>query len=482
MEVTYTPADSMSTVELSPQVVKKYLTSGDPEMLSEQDIVRFIQMCKHCRLNPFLRDAYLIVGKKGEPAQIIVGKDYLLKRASQNPQWGGVQFGVVIQSAANAELVYREGGILIPKETLLGGWAKGYRKDWPQPAMVAVNLKEYQQKKFDGGVVKMWHPEYGKPATMIQKVAIAQVLRILFPEELRGLYGPEEMGVLDVLPDDDVQLKNIAVTAAKPVDIKTTPPEQPTQPTPPEQPEQPESQYDAAQAIFATQTKKAAPAAPQTKKAAPAAPAAPPASPALAVFTLGGPAEIVANCCFRPGEMPNGEVYMLGAHAKQDFTAAFAALKNGEYAAEIAPLSAAAESKIILSSAQNSYPKFWLQALPVKRPCSPCPPKEKEPEGAQCLSFKLSAPEAGAGETAGRYCRLAMLMPGGEVVAVGVEKDSPYLGEYAALSGGRESLYEGSLVPAEPEKFISGALSAASQYDKVKHYRLAGQAGVLVAV
>ena len=49
-----------STVELSPQIVRDYLVSGDKERVTMQELVMFINMCKFNGLNPWLREAYCV--------------------------------------------------------------------------------------------------------------------------------------------------------------------------------------------------------------------------------------------------------------------------------------------------------------------------------------------------------------------------------------------------------------------------------------
>mgnify|MGYP001310735683 FL=1 len=59
----------------------------------------------------------------------------------------------------------------------------------------------YIQKKKDGTVNSMWS---SKPCTMIRKVAQSQALREAFPNELRGLYEKEEMGIDTKLPEKEI--------------------------------------------------------------------------------------------------------------------------------------------------------------------------------------------------------------------------------------------------------------------------------------
>ena len=71
------------TVKLSPAIIRNYLVNGNGNV-SDQEVVMFLNLCKFNRLNPFLREAYLI--KYGSsPATMMLGKDAITKRAMRNP-------------------------------------------------------------------------------------------------------------------------------------------------------------------------------------------------------------------------------------------------------------------------------------------------------------------------------------------------------------------------------------------------------------
>ena len=58
---------------LNAETVKNYLVSGNGN-ITDQETMMFIELCKAQKLNPFIREAYLI--KFGNsPANIVVGKD-----------------------------------------------------------------------------------------------------------------------------------------------------------------------------------------------------------------------------------------------------------------------------------------------------------------------------------------------------------------------------------------------------------------------
>lgn len=175
-------------VRLSVSTVKNYLVSGNGNV-TDQEVVMFLNLCKFNRLNPFLREAYLI--KYGSsPATMVVGKDAILKRAMRNPRYSGFQAGVYVVRQ-DGTLEERPGSLTLPGESLAGGWAKVVVKGFDCPVESAVSFEEYCQRK-DGKPTSNWAV---RPATMIRKVALVQALREAFPEDLSDMYAAEEMGM-----------------------------------------------------------------------------------------------------------------------------------------------------------------------------------------------------------------------------------------------------------------------------------------------
>lgn len=175
-------------VRLSVSTVKNYLVSGNGNV-TDQEVVMFLNLCKFNRLNPFLREAYLI--KYGSsPATMVVGKDAILKRAMRNPRYSGFQAGVYVVRQ-DGTLEERPGSLTLPGESLAGGWAKVVVRGFDCPVEAAVSFEEYCQRK-DGKPTSNWAV---RPATMIRKVALVQALREAFPEDLSDMYAAEEMGM-----------------------------------------------------------------------------------------------------------------------------------------------------------------------------------------------------------------------------------------------------------------------------------------------
>ncbi|CEK35430.1 recombination protein Bet,phage recombination protein Bet,RecT family [[Clostridium] sordellii] len=194
---------------LTADTVRNYLTSGNGKV-SDQEVLMFIELCKSQRLNPFVRDAYLVKMGDAYPAQIIVGKDVFIKRASEHPNFNGMKAGIVVLDK-KGDIKEREGALKLPGEELVGGWCEVHLKDKDFPVKSIVSFEEYAQKTKAGTLNSMWST---KGATMIRKVAQSQALREAFPNELRGLYQQEEMGVHNKLPEKEVKV-GYATTAQK---------------------------------------------------------------------------------------------------------------------------------------------------------------------------------------------------------------------------------------------------------------------------
>ena len=129
---------------LTADTVRKYLTSGNGKV-SDQEVLMFIELCKAQNLNPFVRDAYLVKMGDSYPAQIIVGKDVFIKRASEHPNFNGMRAGIVVLDK-NEQIQEREGALKLPGEELVGGWCEVYLKDKDYPTKSLVSLKNMLKK------------------------------------------------------------------------------------------------------------------------------------------------------------------------------------------------------------------------------------------------------------------------------------------------------------------------------------------------
>ena len=190
-------------IKLTTSIVQEYIVGTDAK-ITMQEFKLFTELCKVRKLNPFLREAYLIKYKAGQPASLVVGKDAILKRAVLNPNYNGIKSGIIVQKE-DGTIEERKGLFYIPeKERIVGGWAEVYRKDWEYPTYCSVSFEEVAQRKNDGNLNANWAT---KKATMIEKVAKVRALRETFVEDLAGMYEAEEMDnppVRDITEETEV--------------------------------------------------------------------------------------------------------------------------------------------------------------------------------------------------------------------------------------------------------------------------------------
>jgi phage recombination protein Bet len=183
-------------VALSVDFVRSYFCKE----ASPTEAFAFIRLCQYHRLNPFLREAYLVKYGERDSAQFIVGYQAWTQRAEKDPNYKGFRAGLIL-AKQDGTLEYREGTFYRQGETLEGGWCEvklTYRSD---PVRIEVAVHEYAQKTRDGRPNKFWGE---KPGTMIRKVAIAQAHREAFPSLFAGLYDQAEMDGDNELPTDAV--------------------------------------------------------------------------------------------------------------------------------------------------------------------------------------------------------------------------------------------------------------------------------------
>lgn len=213
-------------VELDLAFVKKYLVRGRAELVSDQEVVFFMNTCKMQGLNPLAQgEVYLIKYSKDDPASMVVGKDAYLRRAFDHPDYLFKNDGIVVQRGN--DIVQKEGCCLYPGETLLGGWCRVFfmRNGKERTAFKEVSFGEYNK-----GMAN-WKT---KPATMINKVAISQCVRDAFPKDYEGLYSEEEM----------------VASGAIPADYEVIDDDKPAEDDPPITQEQRQSLFKAAQSAF----------------------------------------------------------------------------------------------------------------------------------------------------------------------------------------------------------------------------------------
>lgn len=183
--------DSGQSVQITPADVRGTFCPS----ATDKEIQMFLALCANQHLNPWTKDAYL-VKYGGNPASIITSRAAIQKRADSNPDFEGVELGVVVANAQGT-VEHRPGEACykVLGEQLLGGWARAYRKG-RKPYYSEVPLAEYSTGKSN------WQK---MPGTMISKVAEMHALRGAFPQEFQGMYSSEEMDQAQQQPAQQVR-------------------------------------------------------------------------------------------------------------------------------------------------------------------------------------------------------------------------------------------------------------------------------------
>lgn len=185
--VTYMPLGGKAAVELTFGMVRKFLCTPTKsgKQPSDAEVVKFMMLCRARELDPWVGDAYLIGydSQNGPQFSLITAVQALLKRAEISPQFDGIESGIVVQTGSGIE--HRDGALALEGESIVGGWAKIYRKDRKIPYSAVVKFQTFNTGR------SQWAKD---PAGMIVKCAKAAALREAFPTQLAGLYTDDEMG------------------------------------------------------------------------------------------------------------------------------------------------------------------------------------------------------------------------------------------------------------------------------------------------
>lgn len=173
---------------------------------TDSELALCVELCNRQHLNPFTQDVYLV--KYGNaPASIITNYQVFNRRANKQPNYGGIDSGVVV--LRDGKVVKKKGSAVykIIGEQLIGGWAEVKFTDGKIPAYAELALTDYSTGKSNWA--KM-------PGVMIDKCAKAAAWRLAYPGEFRGMYVSEEMDQAQPQPREVAA----EVEAPKPVDLQ----------------------------------------------------------------------------------------------------------------------------------------------------------------------------------------------------------------------------------------------------------------------
>lgn len=149
---------------------------------SESEFAVLLEVASARRLNPLLRQIHFVKRwdsqKKREVWSTQAAIDGLRAIAQRTGLYGGQD---------EPEFIEDGGRITCCK-------VRVYRKDWMRPSVGVAYWKEYVQTTREGAPTRFWQQ---MPHVMLAKCAEALALRKAFPEDMSGLYVPEEMAQAD---------------------------------------------------------------------------------------------------------------------------------------------------------------------------------------------------------------------------------------------------------------------------------------------
>jgi len=177
-------SDAGVSIELSVNKIRQTLNVGNS---TDVEVMNFMELCYFRKLNPFLREAYL-VKIKDYAASIIVSKDVFIKRLNQSKNCNGYEYGLIVKAKKGGQLKHNVGTFYEPnEESIVGAYCNIYVKNWQHPIKWTVSLHEYKKNNNQN-----WN---SMPGIMITKCCIVAAIRNFIPEETSGMYIADEMGI-----------------------------------------------------------------------------------------------------------------------------------------------------------------------------------------------------------------------------------------------------------------------------------------------
>ena len=206
-KMTYLLPDG-EEMNITPQMVQKYLVTGRKEFITEQELLYFMHECKARRMNPFLRECWLIKYSQKDNAQIVESIHHKRNKARRHPDCLGWRKGIVYQ---DSEKKIRESTHPFLPEgcVLMGGFFEATPKGWLTPFRHEVSLASVVKRKQDGSLTVFWKVD--KQPQQVMKVAESQGLSALWGDTVGAGAIPEEV--------PDIEPRHVP---ASPVKVQTT--------------------------------------------------------------------------------------------------------------------------------------------------------------------------------------------------------------------------------------------------------------------
>ncbi len=146
---------------------------------SESEFAVLMEVASARRLNPLLRQIHFVKRYDSQKKREVWATQAAIDGLRAIAQRTGLYAG-----QDEPEYVEQDGLLMVAK-------VRVYRKDWTRASVGVAYWSEYVQTTRDGTPTRFWQ---AMPHVMLAKCAEALALRKAFPEDMSGLYVPEEMG------------------------------------------------------------------------------------------------------------------------------------------------------------------------------------------------------------------------------------------------------------------------------------------------
>ena len=158
--------------------------------LTNDEFMFFMGLGKSMQANPFKREIWAIKYDKNAPASIFLARDFYRKVAQSQPDYKVHRSFAVYE---NDQFKIKNGVpdhefTLKNRGKLIGAYAELIKKDIDQSFVLYVDFQEYNTGRSN------WKK---MPATMISKVAEAQVLRMAYQNLFSGTHSEDEQDTIE---------------------------------------------------------------------------------------------------------------------------------------------------------------------------------------------------------------------------------------------------------------------------------------------
>jgi len=176
-------------IRLTADMVRQFLVQGESAYVTASELMYFMHECKARRLNPFLRQCWLIKYSRTDPAQIVEAIHHKRSKARKAPDCNGWEKGLILLDKKGE--IKKSKGLVLDGETVLGAYFIAKPGSWEIPYELEINLSGYIKKKKGGEVTSFWSKE--NQPSQIMKVVESQGLSALWGDTVGNTSIPEEL-------------------------------------------------------------------------------------------------------------------------------------------------------------------------------------------------------------------------------------------------------------------------------------------------